>query len=85
MEKQRNKKTLQGTVVSNKMDKTVVVAIKRSSPHPLYKKIQRTTKRYKAHDPRNECQIGDTVNIMECRPLSRQKNFRVVQIVERAK
>lgn len=85
MEKQRNKKTLQGTVVSNKMDKTVVVAIKRSSQHPLYKKIQRTTKRYKAHDPRNECQIGDMVNIMECRPLSKEKNFRVVQIVERAR
>ncbi|MDX1765102.1 MAG: 30S ribosomal protein S17 [bacterium] len=85
MEKQRNKKTLQGTVVSNKMDKTVVVAIKRSSQHPLYKKIQRTTKRYKAHDARNECQVGDTVNIMECRPMSREKNFRVVQIVERAK
>jgi small subunit ribosomal protein S17 len=85
MEKRRNKKTLQGMVVSNKMDKTVVVAIKRSSQHPLYKKIQRTSKRYKAHDSQNECQIGDTVRIMECRPLSKEKNFRVVQIVERAK
>jgi small subunit ribosomal protein S17 len=85
MEKKRNKKSLQGMVVSNKMDKTVVVTIKRSTQHPLYKKIVRKDKRYKAHDERNECQIGDTVKITECRPLSRDKHFRVVQIVERAK
>jgi small subunit ribosomal protein S17 len=85
MEKKRNKKSLQGMVVSNKMDKTIVVTIKRSTQHPLYKKIVRKDKRYKAHDERNECQIGDTVKITECRPLSRDKHFRVVQIVERAK
>jgi len=72
-------------VVGNKMDKTVVVTIQRSTQHPLYKKIVRRDKRYKAHDELNECQIGDTVKIMECRPLSRDKHFRVVQIVERAK
>ncbi len=80
-----NKKSLQGVVVSNKMDKTVVVSIQRSTRHPLYKKIIRKNKRYKAHDERNECQVGDVVRILECRPLSRQKNFRVVQILERAK
>ncbi len=85
MEKKRNKKSLQGMVVGNKMDKTVVVTIQRSTQHPLYKKIVRRDKRYKAHDELNECQIGDTVKIMECRPLSRDKHFRVVQIVERAK
>ncbi len=85
MEKKRNKKSLQGMVVSNKMDKTVVVTIQRSTRHPLYRKIVRRDKRYKAHDERNECRIGDTVKIMECRPLSRDKHFRVVQIVERAK
>jgi small subunit ribosomal protein S17 len=85
MEKKTNRKTLQGVVVSNKMDKTVVVAVQRSMRHRLYKKIMRKTKRYKAHDERNECQMGDSVRIMECRPLSKEKNFRVVQIVERAK
>lgn len=85
MEKKRNKKNLQGMVVSNKMDKTVVVTIQRSTQHPLYKKIVRRDKHYKAHDERNECRIGDTVKIMECRPLSRDKHFRVVQIVGRAK
>ncbi|NOY52904.1 MAG: 30S ribosomal protein S17 [Deltaproteobacteria bacterium] len=85
MEKKRNKKNLQGIVVSDKMDKTVVVTVQRSTQHPLYKKIVRRDKRYKAHDERNECRIGDTVKIMECRPFSRDKHFRVVQIVERAK
>ncbi len=85
MEKKRNKKNLQGLVVSDKMDKTVVVTVQRSTQHPLYKKIVRRDKRYKAHDERNECRMGDTVKIMECRPFSRDKHFRVVQIVERAK
>jgi len=84
-EKKRNKKNLQGMVVSDKMDKTVVVTVQRSTQHPLYHKIVRRDKRYKAHDERNECRIGDTVRIMECRPFSRDKHFRVVQIVERAK
>ncbi len=79
------KKTLQGMVVGDKMDKTVVVAVRRSMRHALYHKTLRKTRRYKAHDERNECHVGDTVKIVECRPLSRDKKFRVVQIVERAK
>lgn len=85
MEKKKNKRTLQGVVTSNKMDKSVVVAVERSLKHRLYRKIMRKTKRYKAHDEKNECQAGDSVRIMECRPLSKEKHFRVVQIVERAK
>ena len=85
MEKVSRRKTLQGVVVSDKMDKTVVVAVERLARHPLYKKILRKTRRYKAHDERNECRVGDSVRIMECRPLSKDKYFRVVQIVERAK
>jgi len=85
MEKQGNRKSLQGVVVSNKMEKTIVVAVERSMKHPLYRKILRKTKRYKAHDEKNECQIGDAVRIMECRPLSKDKRFRVMQITERAK
>lgn len=85
MEKKTNRKTLQGMVVSSKMDKTVVVAVQRTMKHRLYKKIMRKTKQYKAHDEKNECHLGDSVRIMECRPLSKDKHFRVVQIVERAK
>ena len=86
MEEKKNAgKTLQGSVVSNKMDKTVVVSVKRIMKHRLYHKIMRKSKRYQAHDERNECQVGDLVRIMECRPLSKEKNFRVIQIVERAK
>ncbi len=85
-EKKRGlKKTLQGMVVGDKMGKTVVVAVRRSMRHALYHKTLRKTRRYKAHDERNECHVGDTVKIVECRPLSRDKKFRVVQIVERAK
>jgi small subunit ribosomal protein S17 len=79
------KKTLQGMVVGDRMEKTVVVAVQRSMRHALYHKTLRKTRRYKAHDERNECHVGDTVRIMECRPVSRDKKFRVVQIVERAK
>ncbi len=79
------KKMLQGMVVGDKMEKTVVVAVQRSMRHALYHKTLRKTRRYKAHDERNECHVGDTVRIMECRPVSRDKKFRVVQIVERAK
>ncbi len=85
MEKESKKRSLQGVVTSNKMDKTVVVSVQRSMMHPLYKKILRKSKRYKAHDAKNECRIGDTVRIMECRPLSKEKHFRVVQIMERTK
>ena len=85
MEKESKKRSLQGVVTSNKMDKTVVVSVQRSMMHPLYKKILRKSKQYKAHDAKNECRIGDTVRIMECRPLSKEKRFRVVQIMERTK
>ena len=85
MEKESKKRSLQGVVTSNKMDKTVVVSVQRSMMHPLYKKILRKSKRYKVHDAKNECRIGDTVRIMECRPLSKEKRFRVVQIMERTK
>ena len=79
------RKTRVGTVVSDKMDKTVVVAIRDNVKHPLYKKIIKRTVRFKAHDENNECGVGDTVEIMETRPLSKDKYFRVVRIVEKAK
>ena len=72
-------------VVSDKMDKTIVVAIRDSVKHPLYKKIIKRTVRFKAHDENNEAKIGDTVMIMETRPLSKDKNWRLVKIVEKAK
>jgi len=79
------RKTRIGKVVSDKMDKTVVVAIETLVRHPLYKKsIKRTTK-FKAHDENNECKVGDRVLIMETRPLSKEKRWRVVEILERAK
>lgn len=74
-----------GRVVSDKMDKTVVVAVQRNMRHPLYGKIVRRTKKYKAHDERNDCHVGDMVEIVETRPLSREKRWRVRAIVERAK
>lgn len=74
-----------GLVVSNKMDKTVVVEVQSQVKHPLYKKFVKKTKKYKAHDEQNTCGIGDTVEIMETRPLSKDKYHRVVRIVERAK
>ncbi len=74
-----------GKVVSNKMDKTVVVAIEDNVKHPLYKKIIKNTIKFKAHDEKNECNIGDRVLIMETRPLSKDKRWRVVEIVEKAK
>jgi len=78
------RKTRVGRVVSDKMDKTVVVAVERLVRHPLYgRTIKRTTK-LKAHDERNQCRIGDRVRVMETRPLSREKRWRVVEIIERA-
>lgn len=74
-----------GKVVSDKMDKTVVVAIEGSVKHPLYKKIVKRTYKLKAHDENNECGIGDTVKVMETRPLSKDKRWRVVNIVEKAR
>lgn len=74
-----------GKVVSNKMDKTVVVTVERQVPHALYSKPMAVNKRFKAHDENNECQIGDTVKIVETRPLSKDKCWRVVEILERLK
>ena len=79
------RKTRVGIVVSDKMDKTVVVAIKDNVKHPLYKKIIKRTVKFKAHDEENACGVGDKVLIMETRPLSRDKRWRVAQIIEKAK
>ena len=79
------RKTRVGTVVSDKMDKTIVVAIEDRVRHPLSKKIVKKTVKFKAHDENNECGIGDRVEIMETRPLSKDKNWRLVRIVEKAK
>ncbi|NPA90128.1 MAG: 30S ribosomal protein S17 [Chloroflexi bacterium] len=78
------KKELIGRVVSDKMDKTVVVLVERRERHPLYKKVVRIRKKYKAHDENNECREGDVVRIRESRPLSREKRWKVVEILERA-
>ncbi|MGI9860710.1 30S ribosomal protein S17 [Moorella naiadis] len=74
-----------GNVVSDKMDKTVVVAVEDRVRHPLFNKIIRNTRKFKAHDEKNECHIGDKVKIMETRPLSKDKRWRVVEIMEKAK
>ena len=79
------RKTRTGVVVSDKMDKTVVVAIKTKVRHPLYGKMVNRTRKFKVHDEKNECGIGDTVKIMETRPLSKDKRWRVVEIIEKAK
>jgi small subunit ribosomal protein S17 len=80
-----SRKTRVGLVVSDKMEKTVVVSIERRVQHPVYGKMVRRTKRFKAHDERNEAKTGDTVRIMETRPMSKDKLWRVVEIVERAR
>ena len=85
MDDRNLRKTRVGKVVSDKMDKTVVVAIVDSVKHPLYKKIVKHTVKFKAHDETNSCGIGDTVEIMETRPLSKDKRWRVVEILEKAK
>ena len=79
------RKTRVGKVVSDKMDKTIVVAIEDSVQHPLYKKVMKRTYKLKAHDEKNECGIGDRVRVMETRPLSKDKRWRVVEIIEKAK
>lgn len=79
------RKTRTGKVVSNKMQKTIVVAVEDHVKHPLYGKIVKRTYKLKAHDEKNECSIGDTVKVMETRPLSKDKRWRLVEIVERAK
>ncbi len=85
MSERNLRKTRVGKVVSDKMDKTIVVAIEDNVKHPLYKKIIKNTVKFKAHDENNECRIGDRVLVMETRPLSKDKRWRVVEIVEKAK
>ena len=85
MDKRSLRKVRQGVVSSNKMDKSVTVAVKWKEKHPIYGKFVNKTKKFHAHDENNECNEGDTVRIMETRPLSRTKRWRVIQIVERAK
>ena len=74
-----------GVVVSNKMDKSIVVAVEKKEKHPMYGKIVKKTTKFVAHDEKNECSVGDTVRIMETRPLSKTKNWRLVEIVEKVK
>jgi small subunit ribosomal protein S17 len=85
VEERNLRKTRVGKVVSDKMDKTITVAIEDHVKHPLYKKIVKQTVKFKAHDEKNECRMGDTVKIMETRPLSKDKRWRLVEIVEKAK
>ena len=86
MTEERNQRVVRtGKVVSNKMEKTIVVAIERKVPHELYKKGMTQTIKFKAHDENNECNIGDTVKVMETRPLSKDKRWRLVEIVEKVK
>ena len=85
MEQRGYRKTRVGVVVSDKMDKTAVVAIKTKVRHPLYGKMVNRTTKFKAHDEENRCGIGDTVLIMETRPLSKDKRWRIVEIIEKAK
>ncbi|MBQ6441157.1 MAG: 30S ribosomal protein S17 [Lachnospiraceae bacterium] len=79
------RKTRTGIVVSDKMEKTIVVAVKDNVKHPLYNKIVKRTYKLKAHDENNECRTGDTVRVMETRPLSKDKRWRLVEVIERAK
>ena len=84
--KKRNlRKQLVGTVSSNKMDKTITVAVERRIKHPIYGKFMKKTNKFTAHDEKNECNEGDTVKIMETRPLSKKKRWRLIEIIERAK
>ena len=85
MEDRNLRKTRTGKVVSDKMDKTIVVAIEERVKHPLYKKFVKRTYKLKAHDANNDCNIGDTVKVMETGPLSKEKRWRLVEIIERAK
>ncbi len=84
MDQRALRKTRIGKVVSNKMDKTIVVAIENSVKHPLYGKIVKRTYKLKAHDENNECNIGDRVKVMETRPLSKEKRWRLVEVIEKA-
>ena len=84
MEERNLRKVMTGTVVSNKMDKTIVVAVETSVKHPIYGKIVKKTYKLKAHDEENQCQIGDRVKVMETRPLSKDKRWRLVEVVQKA-
>ncbi|MCL2365566.1 MAG: 30S ribosomal protein S17 [Oscillospiraceae bacterium] len=83
--RESRRKTRVGRVLSDKMDKTIVVAVEDRVPHPLYKKIIKRTYKLKAHDENNECTIGDRVRVMETRPLSKDKRWRLVEVIEKAK
>ncbi len=85
VETRARRKVLEGVIVGDKMEKTAVVEVEDRKKHPLYGKVMRTTKRYKAHDENNQCGVGDRVSIMETRPLSKTKRWRVVEILEKAK
>ncbi|EGB94234.1 30S ribosomal protein S17 [Clostridium sp. D5] len=85
MEERNLRKTRTGKVVSDKMDKTIVVAVEDHVKHPLYKKIVKRTYKLKAHDEKNECNVGDTVKVMETRPLSKDKRWRLVEVMIKAK
>ena len=85
MEERNLRKTRTGKVVSDKMDKTIVVAVEDHVKHPLYNKIVKRTYKLKAHDENNECNVGDTVKVLETRPLSKDKRWRLVEIMEKAK
>ncbi|MCI7813555.1 MAG: 30S ribosomal protein S17 [Lachnospiraceae bacterium] len=85
MEERNLRKTRTGKVISDKMDKTIVVAVENHVKHPLYNKIVKKTYKLKAHDENNECNIGDTVKVMETRPLSKDKRWRLVEIIEKVK
>lgn len=84
MEVRNNRKVVRGTVVSDKMDKTIVVEINTSKSHPLYGRHVKYTSKFKAHDENNEAKVGDVVEVMETRPLSKDKHFRLIRIVEKA-
>ncbi len=85
MEERNNRRTKIGVVVSDKMQKTCVVSVTSNVKHPLYKKVVKITKKFKVHDENNECHVGDTIEIMETRPISKTTHFRLLRIVERAK
>ena len=85
MSNQVKRKTMTGVVVSNKMDKTIVVRIERRFSHPVFKKVVKTTKKYKVHDEKNECLEGDFICIQETRPLSKQKRWRLLDVITRKK
>ena len=84
-EERNQRKVYQGRVVSDKMDKTITVVVETKKNHPIYGKRMKYSKKYKAHDENNECKVGDTVKVMETRPLSKDKRWRLVEIMERAK